>query len=616
MGNLSKGEVPTPIAGPGGYGPVWTAALWAVFALFAFNALLYMLSTTSPHARADVWRHLDEIVIPFLEGSEGIGILWTNHHASPLLHIIQMVNLQNFGLRVDYDAWLGFSFQLITCALVIYSIMVSYARAGGGPDSRKAPLFLCVVLVIAILFGFNARQQYTWPLLATVQYLYFFAMLVFIAVDRCLKNPGTGRYVAVALSALVFYFANMSYGSVFQFSMLGALACVFLVERKAIYIKVAAVLVAVWALYYLTHLLLTPSAAYKPSASMWNVVLDYLRDPVSLVTKVSAAVSAGLFDVNLARKTAPGAEPLLVGLSWLLLAAVLATFIVYLAKGLHRVTVVPLALMFVLVFFALPALVNRWIFIGDNHWYLASARYAATFKWVVIGTLWAMLLVKARTGTGHRVPPGRSIYWGSAVVIVLLLCVQVFQIYRGWSTAHAVAAENRKESLAIFYASDTRGTTTKIPFRASGYGGVRGALDYIRENELNVFASNFPIDMVREQVDARREFDGATGMLGIAEGGAPAGSLYTERGRALATWTASGRRMQVAGEFRGALLLRVKVDSGRHMLNALTVSSGGDTRAVDLIPGVQHLYFSLGDSSEVVIDTRDGAEILEAELRR
>lgn len=615
MEKLSKGVVPTTVSGSGRYGPALSAALWAVFVLFAVNGLLYMLSTTSPHARADVWRHLDEIVIPYLDGSAGIGILWSNHHASPLLHIIQMVNLKNFGLRMDYDAWLGFSFQLVTGFIILRGMMISYVRAGAGPEGRDAQFYLCLVLVIAILFGFNARQQYTWPLLATVQYLYFFAIILFIAVDRCLKSPGAGAYIAVGFASLVFYFANMSYGSVFQFSMLGALASVWLVERKAAYIKVASVLVLVWALYYFTHLLLAPSAPYKPSASMWNVVLGYLRDPIATATKVSAAVSSGLLDVNLMRKTAPGAERFLVGLSWALLLTVLATFVVYLKKGLHRVTVIPLAFMFVLVFFALPALINRWTFIGENHWYLASARYAATFKFVAIGTLWAMLLIKARTLTGGRSIPGRPVYLASIALIVLLLMVQGFQIYKGWSAARSLAAENRKESLAIFFASDTRGTTTRIPFRASGYGGVRGSLDYIKKNRLNVFADNFPIEMVRMQVDARRKFDGATDTLGVLKGGEPGGTLYAEEGAELATWTADGNSVRIAGSFNGALLIRVKVDSGRHMLNAMTVSSGTQARPVDLVPGVQNLYFFLGDPGEVVVSARDGSEILEIELR-
>ena len=67
-----------------------------------------MIATASHHLRADVWRHLEEIVVPFIQGAQGQEILWSNHHPSPLLHLIQVVNLRTFGLRLDYDAYLGF----------------------------------------------------------------------------------------------------------------------------------------------------------------------------------------------------------------------------------------------------------------------------------------------------------------------------------------------------------------------------------------------------------------------------------------------------------------------------------------------------------------------------
>ena len=84
---------------------------WLIFiglALFAFNALVFIHYTAAPQVRSDVWRHLHEIVIPFLEGRDSAAVLWTNHHPSPLLHLIQIANLKWFDLRLDLDAYLDF----------------------------------------------------------------------------------------------------------------------------------------------------------------------------------------------------------------------------------------------------------------------------------------------------------------------------------------------------------------------------------------------------------------------------------------------------------------------------------------------------------------------------
>ena len=91
-----------------GMGRPLVLCLWLVFLLLSVNALLFLLTTTSPYARADVWRHLDEIIIPFLSGSSDWTVLWSNHHPSPLLHILQIVNLKLRGFRLHFDVLLGF----------------------------------------------------------------------------------------------------------------------------------------------------------------------------------------------------------------------------------------------------------------------------------------------------------------------------------------------------------------------------------------------------------------------------------------------------------------------------------------------------------------------------
>ena len=211
---ISKGGVERPLV----------LCLWLVFLLLSINALLFLLTTTSPYARADVWRHLDEIIIPFLNGSSDWTVLWSNHHPSPLLHILQIVNLKFLGFRLHFDALLGFFFQLLTSFLIVSRMLQSASHDPESEQQRDHSLFVGTLLVVAILQGFNTLEQYTWPLFATVQYLYFFAVITYLATDRCLRSPTRGNFWLLRICTLVLVVANTSYGTVFLGAMIGAVS--------------------------------------------------------------------------------------------------------------------------------------------------------------------------------------------------------------------------------------------------------------------------------------------------------------------------------------------------------------------------------------------------------
>ena len=69
----------------------WTALfrrhwpVWLVFFILAINAALFTRATASAHISADVFRHMEEIVLPWLQGEADWRVFWHNHHPSPCL---------------------------------------------------------------------------------------------------------------------------------------------------------------------------------------------------------------------------------------------------------------------------------------------------------------------------------------------------------------------------------------------------------------------------------------------------------------------------------------------------------------------------------------------------
>ena len=160
MGNALIGSDLTQGSSEGAIARPLVICLWLVFLLLSINALLFLLTTTSPYARADVWRHLDEIIIPFLDGSRDWTVLWSNHHPSPLLHILQIVNLKFLGFRLHFDALLGFFFQVLTSFLLVSRILQSAGHNSSPVEKTDHSLFVGTLLVVAILQGFNTLDQY------------------------------------------------------------------------------------------------------------------------------------------------------------------------------------------------------------------------------------------------------------------------------------------------------------------------------------------------------------------------------------------------------------------------------------------------------------------------
>lgn len=84
--------------------------------------------------RSDYFRQFCYIVIPFLDGSCNPALLFKNHHASPLMHLHQMLTVLVLDVSLRSDAFLGITLFFCMGAVMAYRELISRS---GSPTSFR-----------------------------------------------------------------------------------------------------------------------------------------------------------------------------------------------------------------------------------------------------------------------------------------------------------------------------------------------------------------------------------------------------------------------------------------------------------------------------------------------
>lgn len=589
--------------------------VWACFVLLSLNAFAFIVFAVAPHIQADVFRHLREIVLPFLDGREGLSILWSNHHPAPLLHLIQIANLKFLGFRLDYEAYLGFFFQILTTFIILKSI-ISMSDFGNR-DTRIVGI-AGMILIACISFGFNSRAQYTWPLLATVQYLYFFGIVVFLSVDKCVQVESWTRHLIIAAASMAFMFANSDYGTIFLASIIATTTLAYLLDRRAVYLRATLVLAAAWIVYRLFMLTILPDAGHSLNVM---AILEFLvRNSPRIFMQFSIALSAGLVDLAFLKRTFPGAESFLIGVSLLVTLLFIVTFITYFRYRLFRVSAIPAALMLVSIFFSAPTVIFRQAFLGNDIWSLAVPRYVPTFKLAIIGMLWALWLI-LRERSSVR---GKSLKWHYSSIavasIATVLFIQGAQIHAGWKTAAYLRSNAENHALGVFLAGKTLENNIELPREiVKGNKDYQEILTYLEKNRLNVFSDNFPDSRLLDQhVTSRRMFYTSDIKILIGDEHQEHGEILAKTGDIEASWEMRPQGITIDRKSGKPLYVRVEIVAGssRVLKNSLVVEPGnGPVSRINLYKGRQSLFFTVEKGRRLNIKVPPPNKIEAMELR-
>lgn len=128
------------------------ALILLVFGAWFFVNLHFVSQFSGSEFHADSFRHFSHILKPIMEGSGGLSLLFSNHHATPLLHLHQLVNLNLFGGDLRFDAYFGF---IVLCILGAIAGITSFRYFGTklSPLAATGISALTVTLSLTILSG-------------------------------------------------------------------------------------------------------------------------------------------------------------------------------------------------------------------------------------------------------------------------------------------------------------------------------------------------------------------------------------------------------------------------------------------------------------------------------
>ncbi len=479
---------------------------------------------------------------------------------------------------------------------------------------------LGAILVLAISLGFNSRLQYTFPLLTVYQHVYFFGIVVFITVDRCIRDESKLRYLMVALASLGFMFANADFGTIFLTSIAAITVLTYLIDRRPVYLRTTLVLASAWIAYRLFFIAILPDTPTAPPSNLMGIVRALVGDPVGTFSRFSVGLSSGLVDLVSLKASFPDAASSLVVLSvgWTLFFV--ATFITYLRLKLFRITLVPLALMLLAVAFSIPTLVFRFYLVNDGSWGLAEPRYVPNFKLAIIGMLWALWLIIKKTVATQGRPsswPYRAI---GMISIATILYIQGVQIRAGWETAPYLRWTAENYALALFMAGKTSENDIELP------GGIirfnkhyHAVVDYLEQNNLNVFSEKFPSSSLLDQhVESRRLFYASVGPSIIAKESSEYGEMQARTGDIYATWEMLPQSIVINSKASKSLYIRVQIsaESSDSLKNSLVAEFGNKPdRNIVLYKGRQNLFFDLDAGARLSIKVPAKSQIEAVEIR-
>ena len=84
--------------------PVLKYLFMFVFSLLAMNVILFTYFNALPFVTADGWRFINIYLIPWHKGVLGISDLFQDHHPSPLIAILFILNSELFASWVTQNS--------------------------------------------------------------------------------------------------------------------------------------------------------------------------------------------------------------------------------------------------------------------------------------------------------------------------------------------------------------------------------------------------------------------------------------------------------------------------------------------------------------------------------
>jgi len=588
--------------------------LWLVFTLFAANLLVFVRETAWVHPVGDVWRHLQDIVLPYFRGEAGLGIFWSNHHPFPSLHFIQILSLSDFGFQQDVDAYLGLAFQLTIAVIILIKIIRSTNAFSQGVVGQ-----LGLISITILFLGLNSLQQYTWPLVAHLQHVHFVGLLFLLALDRCVVYPERKQNLLwITATTTLILLWHRDFAMIYLVSGLTLLALIALREKEVALVRPMLIIIALLGAFSIALSNLSTIDDTAHFSRQWPSSLAYyLTAPVELFTRFSLALLTGVLNVPQITLQQPELEPMLAYFGLLTGVLFVAAALAYFYLRLYRQSVLPLGLMAMVVMFGAATIFFRGHFGDYTPWSIARERYAPTFNLGVIGAFWALWLVHQAYAQGRKASRSASLM--AALLLTAFSAVQCAQIYFAWDGLGQLRYRKSVDEISVFLAGQSENTVTmpaSVLFQRRSHRSFDDAMAHLTTNRLSVFSDDYRAGQdLRNLKEAHRGFHSAPAVnqrdLEVTE---RCNVPWQADNRALKA-RACGKQAKFRNDSSRSAWVRLTVVSTRIGGRGLHFDEAGKHRTQRLLPGRQVWYIKLAPGADSALKVQPPARITAVQVR-
>ena len=462
-------------------------AFLLIFAASWLFNLYYAHNYVGTEMKHDLFRQVDEILAPLWSGDGSLSLLWSNHHASPLLHLHQLANFKFFGGNYYYDAMTGL-FLLTVMAIFASRLAIQYFKTDLTPTTLWMFCALTVVVVLTVLSG----AHYTWPLISMQLYFVAIAMVLFWASDNVLrKNRLVIKDVIIIwLLSAIALLAHESYGALTVASSAGIFILNALYKRRLIFIFIAVVQL-IFIVFYLKVI-----ADLGPGSNPSINTRSLSRNFVKIITEFTHSTG------NVFLETLTGQRDMFEikhrSPVTLLTGAVLILFSCIYGLWPKRNNFIASLLAFSFMF-AFSVCAFRIMF-GNG---FSAERYITSHKVMTIGLLWALVHF------GVNLLPKRVVMPAITGMSVLLIISHILGINASIKQGERKAEiQSLREYSLVAMGADPRNRLFHHTLTIDPTKTIRSTLKFLKKEQLNVFHPDYPLNRISaEYLEAKQAFD-------------------------------------------------------------------------------------------------------------
>lgn len=334
--------------------------------------------------RNDYFRHFFFTVIPIVDGSGSLSLLFNNHHASPLLHFHQIFTSLVLDGSLRIDAYTGIVFFFI---MAVYLAVTAFQELSIRSGSQFYAV-LVAMLIALIMTGLTATGPIAWPLIFLQGYVLFFGLLVSVATYRlCIQPDSSNRMALYAGSVVLAIFLHTSYGMLFFVASIPAIAIRIVSQRnyKLLALLMGAVSFSVFWNYILLPMFGQLEA--RDSGRFLDYITARLLDLPLLMAAFGKAFATGVHGDTLSytlHKNPPGSWQLM---GFILIAIAYAYATLWALFAQRKVLIAGVILLAVLLGISAALLSRGGEFFAFN---LDAPRYVLLYRLAAGAFLWSI----------------------------------------------------------------------------------------------------------------------------------------------------------------------------------------------------------------------------------